>query len=125
MQLHNYERVGWEIDRSGEGFINRDGRRWKTGDPIEAPGKFGQVPRWSTVRSRYWKNRAFYAKEGEFDDMTIERMKAGKAPQRWNAAEGRWESKELHHIPPQREGGLFDFIELWLDEHIRNDPFRH
>jgi len=34
------------------------------------------------------------------------------APQRYNMEKGRWESKELHHIPPQREGGLFDVIEV-------------
>jgi hypothetical protein len=32
---------------------------------------------------------------------------------------------ELHHIPPQREGGLFDFIELWPDEYAAIDKFRY
>jgi hypothetical protein len=51
-------------------------------------------------------------------------MERGLAPQRRNLGTGEMESKELHHIPPQREGGLFDFIELWPDEHSQTDALR-
>jgi hypothetical protein len=32
---------------------------------------------------------------------------------------------ELHHTPPQREGGLFDVTLVWPDEHAAIDPFRN
>jgi hypothetical protein len=43
----------------------------------------------------------------------------------WNRALGRFERMELHHNPPQREGGLFDVVPLWPSEHARVDPLRH
>jgi hypothetical protein len=36
----------------------------------------------------------------------------------------KWESVELHHEPPQRDGGLFDFEELTVEEHMAKDPHR-
>ena len=53
----------------------------------------------------------------------IARMKKGLAPQIKNAR-GQLESIELHHCPPQREGGLFNFIEVTQKEHINLDPYR-
>ena len=32
---------------------------------------------------------------------------------------------ELHHNPPKKDGGLFDFIEVWPDEHAAMDSNRH
>ena len=55
----------------------------------------------------------------------MERMRRGLASQRLNRETGIWESKELHHIPPQREGGLFDFVELWPEEHAAVDTYRY
>ena len=55
----------------------------------------------------------------------LERMEKGLAPQQLNPLTGNLESKELHHIPPQREGGLFDFIEVWPNEHANLDDFRY
>ena len=52
-------------------------------------------------------------------------MRAGKAPQRINPETGKTESMELHHTPPQREGGLFDVEEVWPEDHARKDPHRH
>ena len=54
----------------------------------------------------------------------IEYMEKGLAPTRKNKITGNIESKELHHAPPQRDGGLFDFIEVWPDEHALLDSFR-
>lgn len=49
----------------------------------------------------------------------------GLAPQRFNPNTVLMESMELHHhIVPQRNGGLFDFIKVWPDEHRAIDPFR-
>ncbi len=98
---------------------------WRLGDPINNLTSKGNVPKWSTVRTRYWKNRAYYAQEGEFSTKNLARMKKGRAPQRYNEQTGKMESMELDHTPPQREGGLFDFQEVWPDEHAAQDPYRH
>ena len=55
----------------------------------------------------------------------IERMERGLAPQVEHPRTGKMVSVELHHIPPQREGGLFDFIEVTPWEHEGMDPHRH
>ena len=51
-------------------------------------------------------------------------MQQGLAPQRINPVNGRIESMELNHVPPQREGGLFDVQKVWPDEHAAVDPYR-
>ena len=106
-------------------------RGWKVGDQITNLTKFGKVPKWSTVRKRYWKNQAERIKSDPSfrpdygNPGNIKRMEKGLAPQRLNEKTGLWESMELHHIPPQREGGLFDFFELWPEEHAKLDDLRH
>ena len=98
---------------------------WKVGDPINNLTSKGNVPQWSTVRQRYWKNRANAAGEGDFSTENLARMKNGLAPQRLNPETGKMESMELHHTPPQREDGLFDFEEVWPAEHEAIDPYRN
>jgi diadenosine tetraphosphate (Ap4A) HIT family hydrolase len=52
-------------------------------------------------------------------------MRKGLAPQRLNPNTGLMESMELHHhVVPQRNGGLFDFMKVWPEEHRAIDPFR-
>ena len=51
-------------------------------------------------------------------------MEKGLAPQYEHEVTGKIESMELHHNPPQREGGLFDFKEVTIDEHGRLDAQR-
>ncbi|MDX8430215.1 MAG: hypothetical protein SNF33_00160 (plasmid) [Candidatus Algichlamydia australiensis] len=99
-------------------------RGWKVGDPINNLTRAGKVPKWSTVRKRYWKNEAF-AKGAEYELENVKRMKKGLAPRRFNDDLGKAESMELHHIPPQKEGGLFDVIPLWPEEHAKVDPNRY
>jgi hypothetical protein len=93
----------------------------------------GDVPSWITVRARHWKNEAFKHKNGlplnkelkyEPTPENIARMEKGLAPQRLNRDTGKIESIELHHEPPQREGGLFDFEELTVKEHMDKDKQR-
>ncbi len=96
---------------------------WKLGDQINNRTIFGTVPKWSTVRRRYWKNQAHLHSEN-YRPKELERMKQGLAPQRANTKTGQMESKELHHDPAQRDGGLFDFIEVWPDEHALLDNQR-
>ena len=81
------------------------------------------MPKWSIVRHRYWKNEALRnSSRYSFDN--LQRMKKGLAPQRINPETGKLESMELHHMPPQRENGLFDFIKVWPEEHDLIDIFR-
>ena len=100
---------------------------WRVGQRIENRTFWGGVPKWSTVRGRYWKNRAQSAKSdpgNKFSSANISRMERGLAPQIPNRLTGEMESVELHHIPPQREGGLFDFIEVTPAEHADLDGCR-
>ena len=98
---------------------------WSLGDDITNLTKAGNKPSWSTVRSRYWKNEAFYNSAGYgIDD--INRMKMGKPPQ--IELNGKLYSMELHHIEPRRLGGSDAYTNLikvspWA--HAEIDPFRH
>jgi len=101
---------------------------WSLGRDITNRTFFGTIPKWSTVRRRYWKNRAEWAKSNPSDKYLsgdILRMENGLAPQKFNTKTGQFESMELHHMPAQKDGGLFDFIELWPEEHAKLDPYRH
>jgi RHS repeat-associated protein len=97
---------------------------WKVGEPITNLTAKGNVPAWSTVRQRFWKNEAFL-NGSTYSESNLLRMQKGLAPQRLNPNTGLMESMELHHhIVPQRNGGLFDFMKVWPDEHRALDPFR-
>jgi len=52
-------------------------------------------------------------------------MRNGLAPQRINPMTGELESMELHHTPSQKDGGLFDVVKLWPDEHAAVDSNRY
>lgn len=105
---------------------------WKVGDPINNRTITGDIPTWSAVRARHWKNKALDHKLGkvkgklEYEPTpeNMARMEKGLAPQNYNFDKQKWESIELHHEPPQREGGLFDFKELTLEEHAKIDAQR-
>ena len=84
----------------------------------------GNVSSWGAVRARHWKNQALIS-PGQYTEANLSRLKRGLAPQRVNPLTGKLESKELHHTPAQRDGGLFDVREVWPDEHAAIDPFRH
>jgi RHS repeat-associated protein len=99
-------------------------RGWKVGDAISNLTAKGNIPSWSTVRQRFWKNEAFL-NASKYSQNNLLRMQKGLAPQRLNPNTGLMESMELHHhILPQRNGGLFDFMKVWPDEHRAIDPFR-
>lgn len=104
---------------------------WKLGQDITNRTWWGHVPKWSTVRQRYWKNVAYKIKsDPNFrpkynSPENIRRMERGLAPQQENLITGKLESMELHHTPPQRYGGRFDFIEVWPDEHALLDKHRY
>jgi hypothetical protein len=89
----------------------------------------GSNPSWDTVRSRYWKNRYDASKNsGGFTQANLDRMRRGDAPQDYNPRTGNWESRELHHVDPQRSGGSnspINIRELTPDWHGEVDPYRH
>ena len=96
--------------------------RWQRGMDIYT--KVGDAdPAWSTVRSRYWKNRSMDDDAAEYGDESVSRMARGLAPQRANdRAPGGTESLELSHEPiPYRAGGR-GFVERWPCEHADYDP---
>ncbi|KZN60841.1 hypothetical protein N478_25895 [Pseudoalteromonas luteoviolacea S4060-1] len=111
-------------------YVTKSGikfKRWKNSDAIDKPMPDGSAPSWNTVRSRYWKNRAT-ASNGEFSKENIARMRQGKAPIDFNPRIGKFESRELHHVTPQRAGGSnspLNLRELTPDQHGAVDPFRH
>lgn len=79
---------------------------WKVGEPITNLTAKGNVPAWSTVRQRFWKNEAFL-NGNTYSESNLLRMPKGLAPQRLNPNTGLMESMELHHhIVPQRNGGF-------------------
>ncbi len=102
----------------------------KVGEPINNQTITGRTPKWDTTRFRHWKNRAEWAKANPNDPNNwygtenIKRMEKGLAPRMFDPDTGNMETIELHHIPPQREGGLFDFIEVTPSEHAKLDPYR-
>ncbi|MBN1647834.1 MAG: serine hydrolase [Spirochaetales bacterium] len=107
---------------SGTAATSKTG--WKVGDPITNLTSKGNTPAWTTVRQRFWKNEAFLNPKS-YSAENLLRMQKGLAPQQFNPATGLMESMELHHIPPMRDGGLFEFIKVWPSEHAAIDPFRH
>ena len=98
-------------------------RGWSVGQPITNLTREGRVPTWATVRRRYWMNEAA-ANPLRHTPRNLERLTKGLAPQHFDEDLGRWISKELHHRPAQRDGGLFDFIEVWPEQHRKIDDFR-
>jgi hypothetical protein len=100
-----------------------DDAGWKVGDSINNRTAAGKVRSWNTVRSRYWKTEALN-NPLNYSQTNLARMQQGLAPQRINPNTGEVESMELHHSPPQRDGGLFDVEAVWPEEHATIDPYR-
>ena len=64
------------------------------------------MPKQKTTKKEVAKERSPKKREGVLKQKGY---KSGKLPK----------DKELHHIPPQSEGGKFDFIEVWPEEHAQ------
>lgn len=110
---------------------------WKMGEDYYKLTSKGTEPAWSTVKSRFWKNKAANLTPEEVKKLeelrfgNVERMKQGKPPQQFSREKFNkyggdgLESKELHHTPtPRREGGK-EVIDLWPKEHELVDKFRN
>ena len=104
-------------------------QRWKRGEAIDKPMPDGSPPSWDTVRSRYWKNRWQASRNtNEFSKQNLDRMRRGAAPKDYNPRTGQFESRQLHHVVPQRAGGSnspLNLRELTPDQHGAVDPFVH
>ena len=99
---------------------------WKVGDDITTVTKAGKSPAWSTVKSRYWKNEAYYRPD-QYSLRNLPRMRAGRAPL-VQSQKGKYYPMELHHKIPRRNGGGHHYSNLmqlppW--EHARIDRYRH
>lgn len=78
--------------------------------------------------TRYWKNRYEAAKDsGEFTKENLDRMNEGRAPLDYNPRTGKYRSRELHHVKPQRDGGPDspeNLREVTPDQHRALDEHR-
>jgi len=101
---------------------NNSSSSWQVGDPINDPTTNG-YPSWTTVKSRYWQNRAQNALPNEFSQANMDRMKQGLAP-----VDGFGNPMELHHINGRNipdPHNINNLQEVWPWEHDDIDPFRH
>ena len=96
---------------------------WKVGEDITNLTKAGNAPIWSTLRSRYWKNKAHYfGTDSMYSLEDVARMKKGLAPQ--ILEDGKWVSMELHHILGRSDNYYYLFFEISPSGHAQVDPFR-
>jgi len=105
------------------------GKGWKVGDPINAPTKAGNYPSWSTVKKRYWKNKAASVEPGEFSPENMERMRQGNPPYHEGLLrKGIKVPMELHHIRGRNipdPHNIKNLREVWPWEHSQIDRYRH
>lgn len=88
-------------------LVDNPATGWKVGDPLNNGTLKGNVPSWPSIKQRFWKTEASLNTEN-YSPGSIERMNSGKAPLQLDPS-GEYKALQLHHNPPQREGGLFQF----------------
>jgi hypothetical protein len=116
--------IGEQVAKHSDEVVDVAKKGWEVGEPITNLTAKGNIPSWNTVKQRFWKNEAFL-NGSAYSESNLLLMQKGLAPQRINPISGLLESMELHHhMVPQRDGGLFDFMKVWPDEHRVLDPFR-
>jgi hypothetical protein len=96
---------------------------WHIGDPINKPTLNG-YPSWSAARTRYWKNLAAGAEDGQYTAENLARMQRGLPP--LEAETGV--PMELHHLDGQAildPHNVNNLVRVWPWEHEAIDPFRH
>ena len=84
---------------------------WKVGEDITTLTKKGDIPSWSTVRSRYWKNEAHFNLE-LYSNADLNKMRKGLAPTGWDGF-----PMELHHTNGQIGDNFFDFKPITRTDH--------
>ena len=97
---------------------------WKVGDDISKLTRAGNVPSWSTVRQRYWKNEALTNFE-KYSPENLMRMSHGRAPLIAHPVTKKIYPMELHHPNGRAGDNLFNFIEVTPWEHDRLDSHRY
>ena len=83
----------------------------EVGEDITNLTKAGNIPSWSTLRSRYWKNQAYY-NAFVYDEVSLYRMRKGLAP---IGDDGF--SLELHHTHGRFGNNYFVFEPLTKTQH--------
>lgn len=101
---------------------SQDGRSqgWETGQYVFNLTPDGRDPSATTVRTRYWKNVAATPGASIFGDGNLDRMKAGKAPQRLNHRTGKQETMRLPSVQWSDADGTTP-VPAWPTNEI--DPF--
>ena len=97
---------------------------WKVGDDISKLTRAGNVPSWSTVRQRYWKNEALTNFKA-YSPENLLRMSQGRAPLTLNTINGKMYPMELHHPNGRKGSDLFNFIQVTPWKHAEIDKYRH
>ena len=97
---------------------------WRVGDDISKLTRAGNVPSWSTVRQRYWKNEALTNFE-KYSPENLMRMSHGRAPLIAHPVTKKIYPMELHHPNGRAGDNLFNFIEVTPWEHDRLDSHRY
>jgi hypothetical protein len=87
---------------------------------VNGARKLAAKAAWDKARKSYWKT---YSPTGKAPTRTVEvrSRKSGRVYQ-------KEQTKELHHVDPQRSGGSnhpSNLQELWPNEHEAIDPFRN
>ena len=129
-ELYNTQKADWEraVKNSETSYGKSSGnlskpKGWKVGDPIDNLTKAGNEPSWSTVRARYWKNKAYYYGD-DYLESDLLRMRKGKAPIDMETGV----SMELHHKKGRditNPHNIENIQEVWPWEHDEIDPYRH
>ena len=97
---------------------------WKVGDDISKLTRAGNVPSWSTVRQRHWKNEALTNFKA-YSPENLLRMSQGRAPLTLNTINGKMYPMELHHPNGRKGSDLFNFIQVTPWKHAEIDKYRH
>ena len=105
-----------------EGDASDDDRSegWQTGQYVFNLTPDGREPSATTVRTRYWKNVAATPGASIFGDANLDRMKAGKAPQRLNHRTGKQETMRLPAVQWSDADGTTP-VPAWPANEV--DPF--
>ena len=97
---------------TAQGNTSSAKKGWRLGQSIKNLTKKGTIPKWPTVKSRFWKNEALNPSQ-PYSEANLARMRKGLAP---IGKDGY--SMELHH--PNGRGGanFFNFYPVLYTEHF-------
>ena len=111
-----------QLVQQGGNVSRKVNKGWKVGDPIDKTTKAGKTPSWSTVKSRYWKNKA-YLYADDYSESNLIRMQKGLAPIEPETGA----SMELHHLEGRNipnPHNTDNLLEVWPWKHAEIDPHR-